>query len=380
MDFTWTQKQKDRRAAIVDFARSELNADILERDAKQEFSFDNWRKCAEMGLMGFPVREEYGGQGMDILTTVYLLEGLGYGCVDNGLIFSINAHIWACEIPVQTFGSDEQKNQFLPAMVRGEKIGVHAVSEPTAGSDALALQSTARREGDEYVLNGHKCYITSAPVGDLFIIVASVDLTVGAKGLTAFLIEKGRPGLRTERNSKMGLRSAIMGEVFLEDCRIPAKNILGREGGGMAIFQHAMEWERAFIMSSAVGSMERLLENSTEHARTRSQFGQPIGKFQGVSHKLVEMKLRLETSRLLLYKTAWLKSQDKFIHMEAALTKYQISESYIANCMDALQIHGACGYITETGIERELRDALGSRMYSGSAEIQKNIVAQFMGL
>jgi alkylation response protein AidB-like acyl-CoA dehydrogenase len=381
MDLAFSAEQVQLKKQVVQFAQQSLTADLIELDKQETFNRDGWRKCGEFGVHGWVMPERYGGRGLDILTTIYALEGLGYGCKDNGLLFAINAHIWACETPLLTFGSDAQKEKYLPRLCSGEWIGGHAASEPEAGSDIYSLQTTAQREGDVYILNGHKTYVTNGPVADLLIVFATVDATLGKQGVTGFLVEKGTPGLTVKRTvSKMGVRTAMMGELILEDCEVPVENRLGKEGAGLAIFSHSMEWERGFILASAVGTMERLLEQSVRYAKRRKQFGQPIGKFQLVADKLVEMKIRLETAKAHLYKVGWLKQNNRMALMEAAMAKLTISEAWVQSCLDAIQIHGGYGYLTEAELERELRDALGSRLYSGTSEIQRLIIAQFMGL
>jgi alkylation response protein AidB-like acyl-CoA dehydrogenase len=256
------------------------------------------------------------------------------------------------------------------------------MTEPGSGSDAYGgLKTSAEKRGDHYVLNGTKTFITNAPVADLMVVFATVDPAKGAQGITAFLVERSAPGLSVIGPiAKMGLTTVPMGQVILENCPVPAAQRLGREGSGVAIFTHAMEWERAFILASAVGAMERLLETCIQYARRRQQFGQPIGKFQLVASRIVDMKLRLETARALLYKVAWLKAQDRSAFLEAALAKLYISESWVASCLDAMQVHGGYGYLTEFEVERELRDALGSKFYSGTSEIQRLIIARCLGL
>ncbi len=381
MDFSWSKTQIQLKKEVIRFAQQSLTSDLIELDREQRFNRADWHKCGEFGVHGWPIPADYGGKGLDILSTVYALQGLGYGCKDNGLIFAINAHIWACQIPLLTFGSEEQKKKYLPLLCRGEWIGGHAASEPEAGSDIYGLKTTAQKEGDRYILNGRKIYVTNGPVADLLIVFATVDPALGKRGLTAFLVEKERPGLIVERTvSKMGVRTTQMGELTLKDCQVPVQNRLGKEGAGLAIFSHSMEWERGFILASAVGTMERLLEQSVRYARRRKQFGQAIGKFQLVADKLVEMKMRLETAKAHLYKVAWLKKKGKMAIMEAAMAKLYISEAWVQSCLDVIQIHGGYGYLTEAEFERELRDALGSKLYSGTSEIQRMIIAQFMGV
>lgn len=364
----------------MEFALNQLSENIIELDRQEKFNRDGWQKCGDFGILGLPIPQEYGGSGADILTTIQALEGMGCGCKDNGLIFAINAHLWAVEIPILTFGTLVQKQKYLPTLCKGSAIAAHAISEPEAGSDIYSLKTTAVREGDNYILNGRKMFVTNAPVADLILVFATVEPLKGKKGITGFLVEKQFPGLIVKPLSKMGLRTAIMGEITLNDCQVPVENRLGPEGGGFAIFSHSMEWERGAILASAVGTMERLLKRCLDYAKTRQQFGQPIGKFQLISSKLVEMKMRLETSRALLYKFAELKQTGKPAHLEAAMAKLQISEAWVQSCLDAIQIHGGYGYLTEFELERELRDALGSRLYSGTSEIQQQAIAQFMGL
>uniref|UniRef100_A0A450U084 L-prolyl-[peptidyl carrier protein] dehydrogenase n=1 Tax=Candidatus Kentrum sp. FW TaxID=2126338 RepID=A0A450U084_9GAMM len=381
MDFSWSKEALQLKKETIEFAQKSLTGDVIDLDRREVFNYADWKKCAEFGIHGLRMPERYGGRGLDILSTMLALEGLGYGCKDNGLMFAMNAQMWACQEPLLTFGTEEQKEKYLPKLCRGEWVGGHAASEPAAGSDVYALEATARREGDVYILNGHKIYITNGPVSDLLIIFANVDKEMRKQGISAFMVEKDAKGLTMNGPiSKMGMRTTMMGELFIENCEVPVEDRLGKEGAGLAIFAHGMEWERGFILAYVVGVMERLLEQSTRFAKQRKQFGQPISKFQLVTEKLVAMKMRLEASKSALYKLAWLKQNNRSIFMEAAMTKLAISEAWVASCMDAAQIHGALGYLTEPEIERGLRDAIGSKVYSGTSEIQQLIIAQFMGL
>lgn len=381
MDFSWNDEQTALRKEITRFAQKELNDNLIERDRCEEFSWDGWKKCAKMGIQGLPVPEEYGGSGADILTTVAALEALGYGCRDNGLIFSINAHMWTTEIPLMAFGTEAQKKKYLPKLVSGEWVGLHAMTEPLSGSDAYSLRTQAERKGDRYILNGSKTFITNAPYADLFIIFANVDPSRGANGITAFLVEKGTPGLSVgQKLHKMGLRTSPMAEVFVQDCEVPVENILGKEGDGQSSFTTSMEWERTCILASHLGMMQRQLENAVKYARERQQFGQPIGKFAAISNKIADMEVRLETGRLALYKAAWLKSQGRHPLKEVSMAKLYVSEAAIQNCLDAIQIHGGYGYMTEYEVERELRDAISGKIYSGTSEIQRVIIAGLHGL
>ena len=381
MDFSWSEEQQAYKKAVIDFAQGELAEGVAERDSQSDFSRAWWKKCAEFGIQGLPMPEEFGGANADILTTMLTMEGLGYGCPDGGLVFSLNAQLWSVQTPILHFGSPEQQQRFLPGLSQGDLIGAHAMSEPDSGSDAYALRTTARREGEGYVLNGSKTFVTNAPVADVTLVFANANPERGMWGISAFLVEKGTPGFRVGAPiSKMGLRTSPMAEVFLQDCFLPAENRLGPEGVGAKIFDHSMEWERACILACQIGAMERQLERTIAYARERKQFGQAIGKFQSVANRIVDMKVRLETARLILYKVAWLKKEGRQAKLEAALAKLYLGEAYVQSSLDAIRVHGGYGYMTEFEIERGLRDAVGGTLYSGTSDIQRNIIARLMGL
>lgn len=381
MDFSWTEEQAAFRKEVIRFAKQELNDDIVRRDREEEFQREFWQKCADFGIQGLPAPREYGGGGADTLTTVCALEGLGYGCKDNGFLFSLNAHMWTSVVPLMTFGTDEQKQKYLPKLINGEWIGLHCMTEPMSGSDAYSLRTRAERKGNCYVLNGSKTFITNTIHGDLFLVFANVDPSKGAAGVTAFLVEKGTPGLVIGKKlHKMGLRTSPMSEVGLLDCEVPAENILGVPGGGPAIFNHSMEWERTCILASHLGMMQRLIETCVKYGHERRQFGNPIGKYSAIANKVADMEVRLETSRLLLYKAAWLKSQGRHALKEVSMAKLYVSEATVQTALDAVQIHGGYGYMTEYEMERDVRDAISGKIYSGTSEIQRVIIAGFQGL
>jgi alkylation response protein AidB-like acyl-CoA dehydrogenase len=255
------------------------------------------------------------------------------------------------------------------------------MTEPGAGSDAFALSTTATGQEDDFVLNGSKIFITNAPIADVFVVFASTDRSKGWAGLSAFLVEVGTRGLSiSEPFDKMGLRTSPMGELNFDDCRVPGANMLGRPGTGMAIFDYSIDWERSFILASAVGTMQRELEQCITHAKTRRQFGAHIGSFQAVSHRIVDMKVRLDAARMLIYQMAWLKSEGRPAKLESSIVKLYLAESWVQSSLDQIQIHGAYGYMTEAGLERDLRDAVAGRIYSGTSEIQKNLIAHHLGL
>lgn len=381
MDFSLSEEQEALRAAVVEFATSSLGGDLLEREREGRFSHGDWQKAAGFGLLGLPVSQEYGGAGADVLTTMVALEALGYGCADNGLIFSLNAQMWAVQTPIARFGDDDQKRRYLPELCKGSIVGAHAMSEPGSGSDAFALATTARETADGYVLTGSKTFVTNAPEADIFLVFATTDRDRGFASLCAFVVDRDTPGLSVGGElSKMGLRTSPMSELFLDECEVPRETMLGKPGAGMSIFNNAMRLERSCILASSVGTMQRQLDRCVAYAKEREQYGRSIGSFQAVSHKIVDMQLRVETARLLLYHVGWLFGQGKSPTLEAALAKLHLSESFLHSSLDALQIHGGYGYMSEYELERDVRDAVGSRIYSGTSEIQRDIVARALGL
>jgi alkylation response protein AidB-like acyl-CoA dehydrogenase len=381
MDFSPTARHAALREAIVKMAQAELGRDLVGGGRAGRFDAAGWKHCAKAGLQGLTLPEQYGGRGADALDAAIAFEALGYGSRDNGLNFAIGAHLFGCAMPIAVFGSDEQKQRFLPGLASGEKIAALAMTEADAGSDAYSLRASAARRGKGYVLNGRKIFVTNAPLADLVVVLATVDAAKKAHGVSAFVVEKGTAGLKCGTAvEKMGLRTAQMGAVDLEDCVVGEENRLGREGSGLAFFQHAMEWERGLILAPALGAMQRTLEACRVRARSRQQFGKPIGAFQHVATKLVDMQLGLESARLLLYKAAALKAHGKSAAMEAAMAKLAASEAWVRAAQDAIQIHGGEGYLTATEVERELRDALAGKLYSGTSEIQRDVIAHWMGV
>ena len=382
MDFDWSEEQTRRFEETVAFARDELdNERVAENDRDARFPRDDWDRCARHGLLGLGVPEEYGGQGLDLLTSMLVMEGFGYGCADNGLAFALNTQLWTVEAPIVEFGTDEQKARFLPDLASGANIGAHALSEPESGSDAFSLRMTAEKVEGGYRLTGVKHLISLGPIADVALVFASTNPDAGRWGISAFLVERGADGFScSPPTDKMGLRTVPMGDLTLDGCFVPESQRLGPEGAGVSISTHSLELERCCILASQLGAMRRQLEVAVERARTREQFGQPIGSFQSVSNRIADMRLRLETAQLLLYKVAWLKQQGRPAMLEAALLKLHLSESFVASGLDAIRIHGGEGYVSEHGVERDLRDAIGGVLYAGTSDIQRNIVAAMLGL
>jgi alkylation response protein AidB-like acyl-CoA dehydrogenase len=379
MDFGWTEEQLAYRESVAAFAARELAG--AGGGEESGFPREAWRRCAAFGLPGLPVPPEYGGSGADAGTIALALEALGYGCTDSGLIFSLNAQLWAFTVPLVRFGSEEQRRRYLPALCDGSLVAAQAMTEPGAGSDAFGLATVAEARGDGYVLTGSKTFVTNGPVADVFLVYATTNPAASLAGLCAFLVERGRPGLSVGPPlPKLGLRSSPMCELALQACEVPAASRLGQEGAGMAVFNLAMQWERGLILASAVGTMQRQLERCVAYARERRQFGTPIGKFQAVSHPIAEMKVRLETSRLVVHRLAWLLDQGKATPLDAALAKLHVSESFLASSLDALQLHGGYGYVGGSELEADVRDAIGTRIHSGTSEMQRNVIAGLLGL
>jgi len=376
-----TPEQAEFFRSVVEFART-LPRDTIDRDRAAAFSRDVWDRCGRFGIQGLPGPEEYGGGGAGAVTTMLGLEALGYGCHDNGLVFSINAHMWTSVIPVSEFGTGEQKARWLPGLASGELIGCHTITEPEAGSDAFAMRATGQPVDGGFRLNGRKAFITNAPVADLFIVFVRTEPdAIGPYGLTAFLVEKGTPGCLVEKDAdKMGLRTSPMADVVLEDCFVAESAILGGRGHGGEIFQTSMRWERACIMASHAGLMRRTMEACVAYARQRRQFGKPIAKFESVSDKIANMKIAVEASRALVLRVGWLMDNGHDTTMEAAVAKAFVSEASVRTHLDAVQIHGGYGYMTEFEVERALRDAVGGTIYSGTSEIQRRVIARGLGL
>lgn len=381
MDFSLTPEQMDLRDRTVRFART-LGTKAAEHDRDETFDADGWQACARFGVQGWPVPAEYGGSGHDPLTTMIGCEALGYGCADNGLVFAVDNHLWACVIYLLKHGTPDQKSRYLPGLADGSLVGAHALTEPDNGSDVLSLTTVAERRGDDYVLNGTKIFISNGPCADLYVVFARTGEREPAQhALSAFLVPRTAPGLRVRRAiGKAGLRGTPMGELVFDECAVPAADLLGGEGRGYHVFTSTIEWERGFMAASQIGRLRRILETCVDYAGRRTQFDRPIGSFQAVSHRLADMRMNLELARLLLYKVGWLKRQGRLALLESAMLKLFTSEGLLDGALDALRVHGARGYVTDLPIERELRDALGGVVYGGTSDIQRNTIASLIGV
>lgn len=381
MNFDPTSEQSEFQRRLAEFAVTELTDDIAARDLESRFSEELWSKCAEFGILGMNLPSQYGGKDeVDILTAVIGMEGLGFGCRDRGLLLALNVQLWSVQLPILRLGTEQQKSDILPKLGSGIWKAAHAMTEPDAGSDAYGISTTAKPTDNGYVLNGRKCMVTLGPLADIIMVTATTDPDKGKWGLSTFLVERTFHGLNIgDADSKMGLRTVPFSEVYFDNCFVPDSHRLGTSGD-IAALQALLEVERCCILATHIGAMDFQLRQAIKYVRSRRQFRQSIGKFQSISNRIADMKVRLETSRLLLYHTAWLKSQGRSAVSEAAMLKLYLSESFVDSSMDAMRIHGGRGYMTEWGVERDLRDAMGGVFYAGTSDIQRNIIAGMMGV
>jgi L-prolyl-PCP dehydrogenase len=373
--------QSERTDAVLRFARERLSPGARQREAAGTFDRRLWDECAQFGLAGLPIPENFGGGGLDALDTMLVIEALGKGCEDGGLIFSLCAHMFASAVPIWRSGATHIHARYLEPIATGKLICANGTTEPEAGSDVHAMKASARRDGEDYVIDGTKCFITNAPVADVFLIYAKTDPSAGFMGISAFMVPRETRGLRVvPEHSKSGLKTSPWGTVYLEECRVPAESRIGPEGAGAALFGESMIWERCCLFAYYVGAMDRTLAKAIEHARTRKQFGRRIGSNQSIQNRIVDMKLRLETSRLLLYRTGELHRQGKRCDDAVAMCKLWISEAAVQSGLDAVQIFGGTGVVSDTGVDALLRDAIPAQIFSGTSEMQRMIIARNLGL
>lgn len=381
MDFAWTEEQTSQYQSVVTFAESELADSPAANDSSLEFSRSAWKRCAEFGILGWAIPEALGGSGYPITTTALMMEALGYGCRDNGLSFALGTQMWGLQRALLQFGSEKTIESYLPSMLSGDVLGSFAINEEVSGSDALSLETTATEVDDGFVLTGEKVLVTLAPVADFALVFAVTDKSAGRWGVSAFIVNADSAGYTAqERESMMGLRSVPFGALTLNECWVPREALLGKVGTGATIFSFVQSWERSLLLAPQIGSMQRQLEACVQFVKTRRRGGKPIGKYQAVSHRIADMMIRLETSRLLLYRTAWLFEQGKPNMLEAAITKTYLSEAFVESSREAILSFGGDGYTTDTGVERDLRDAIGGTIYGGTVDVQRNIIAGLLGL
>jgi alkylation response protein AidB-like acyl-CoA dehydrogenase len=378
MDFSFTKEQRLLNDAMEEFARGVIAPGVDEREEKGEFSYEIWGKLSEIGLTGLCIPEEYGGGGADAVSSLIAMQALARGGNDASLGNSLSAHLFLCAMPIAELGTEEQKRKYLPRMASGEWIGGLGLTEPEAGSDAAALQTWAKKEGDDYILNGSKTFISNAPIADILVVVASTDLSKKADALNLFIVEKTFQGYSAGPPLKKHcLHSSPTGEVFFDDCRVPVKNMLGKENEGFRAMLTSLGWER-IALASLVGLMEADLKLCLDYAKKRKQFDQPIGKFQQVQAMLAEMRMDLEAARWLTFHLAWEKDQNKNIGLDAAITKTFVTEAGLRNSLKAVQIFGGYGTMREYPIGRNLWNWKTATIGGGTSQIQRNIIGRML--
>jgi L-prolyl-PCP dehydrogenase len=375
LDFGWTKEERDIYDRV--YSRTKL----WSAPDPGFFTPQEWKLCAELGLLGLSVPQRYGGEGYGFLATARAAEAFGRGAPDMGLVFSAMAHLFACAMPIVEHGNEELRAETLPRLSSGEWVGANAITEEGAGSAVSQLATRAERAADSYVLTGEKSFVSNGPAADVFVIYATSQPKLGHLGVSAFVVDRGTPGLMvSEPFGKLGLERCPAGTLRLDRCVVPASRRLGREGQGAAIFQAAMRWERTCLFAAYLGRIERLVELCAEHARTRIQFGRPIGANQAISHRLARMRVRLEGARLLLWQACWRLAQDEPASADVAMAKLAVSEAATESALDAVRIFGGEGIRSDGGIERELRDAVPSLVFSGTSEMQLELIARELGL
>ncbi|MBA2882984.1 alkylation response protein AidB-like acyl-CoA dehydrogenase [Desulfosalsimonas propionicica] len=378
MDFRLSREQEMFRKSVEEFARKEILPDVNERAAKTGFSAEIWKKIADYGLTGLSIPEAYGGDGADATTTVTAMTALTRASGDIGLSVVWGSHMLLTAMPIADLGTKEQKEKYLPRMAKGEWIGGFALTESDAGSDATGLQTTAENKGDFYLVNGSKTFISNAPIADVFVVFASTDISNRAGGISLFIVEKDTPGLQIGKPlEKYGNHDSPTGELFFDNCRVPSKNLLGQENGGFEAMLFSLGWER-LAFAPYIGIMEFDLKMSIEYAKTRKQFGRPIGKFQLVQAMLAEMKMDIEASRLLVYQLAWKKDKGEDISMDAAIAKTFITEAAYRVADKAVQIHGGNGCMVEYPVGRSLWGAKMGTIGGGTSQMQRTIISRFL--
>lgn len=374
MDFAFSEDIESLRKGVRDFVQNEVEKvamDIEENDEIPGYIVD---MSKELGLFGLSIPEEYGGLGLSMVGKCAIYEELGK--THNGFTTLIGAHTGIGSVGIVELGTEEQKRKYLPKMARGEWIGAFALTEPSAGSNAANLKTTAVKKGDKYILNGSKHYITNAVCGHVFTVMAVTDPSKGAKGITSFIVEKDFPGFKLGKvERKMGLRGSHSAELFFEDCEVPAENVLGEEGQGYVNALKILANGRTGLAARNLGSCHKLFEMSLDYAMQRIQFGKPIFEQQIIQHMLADMAMEIELLRSMVYRVAWMTDQGMRVVKEAAMAKLYGSEVYNRVADLAVQIHGGIGYMKDYPIERFYRDARITKIYEGTSQIQKNIIA-----
>ena len=374
MNFTLTKEQELVRQMVRDFAVNEVKPIAAEIDVTERFPMENVKKMGELGMMGIPFPTEFGGAGGDVLSYILAVEELSKVCATTGVILS--AHTSLCASLINENGTPEQKEKYLRDLCTGNKIGAFGLTEPGAGTDAAGQQTTAVLDGDNYILNGSKIFITNGGVADTFIVFAMTDKSKGTKGISAFIVEKGFPGFSIgKKEDKLGIRASSTTELIFENCVVPKENLIGREGKGFGIAMKTLDGGRIGIAAQALGIAEGALDEAIKYMKERKQFGRPIAAFQGLQWMVAEMSTKIEAARFLVYKAAWLKDNKQPYSIDAARAKLYATEVAMDVTTKAVQLFGGYGYTKEYPVERMMRDAKITEIYEGTSEVQKMVIS-----
>lgn len=379
MDFTLSKEHEMAKKLFSDFAENEVKPLAIETDETEQFPQETVSKMQKIGFMGIPIPKEYGGQGCDPLTYVMCVEELSKVCATTGVI--VSAHTSLCCDPILTYGTEEQKQKYLKPLASGEMLGAFALTEPGAGTDAQGAQTKAVLDGDEWVLNGSKCFITNGKVADIYIVIAVTDIVEDKRGrkkklFSSFIVPKTAPGFEFgTKEKKMGIRGSSTYELIFQDCRIPKENILGPQGKGFGIAMHTLDGGRIGIAAQALGIAEGALDRAVEYVKERKQFGRSISAFQNTQFQLANMATKVEAAKMLVYKAAMAKANQKVYSVEAAKAKLYAAEVAMDVTTKAVQLLGGYGYIREYEVERMMRDAKITEIYEGTSEVQRMVIS-----
>ena len=374
MNFGLTREQELVRQMVREFAVNEVKPIAAEIDETERFPMENVKKMAEFGMLGIPFPKEFGGAGGDVLSYIITVEELSKVCGTTGVI--VSAHTSLCASLIYENGTPAQKEKYLVPLAKGEKIGAFGLTEPGAGTDAAGQQTTAVLDGDNYILNGSKIFITNGGVADTFIVFAMTDKSQGTRGISAFIVEKDFPGFSIgKKEEKLGIRASSTTELIFENCIVPKENLIGKEGKGFSIAMKTLDGGRIGIAAQALGIAEGAYEESVKYMKERKQFGRSLSAFQGLQWMIAEMETKIEAAKLLVYKAAWLKQNKLPYSVDAAKAKLFAAEVAMDVTTKAVQLHGGYGYTKEYPVERMMRDAKITEIYEGTSEVQKMVIA-----
>ena len=375
MRFELTEEQSMVRDMVRRFVEEEIKPKAAEMDKECQIFPEIYQKLAELGLFGVYIPEEYGGAGMDVVSYAIVIEELSRGCASTGIL--VSAHTSLVVDPIYKHGTEEQKKKFLVPLASGEKVGAHAMTEPGAGTDVASISTTARKEGDKYIINGTKHFITNGKEAGIYVVFAKTDKEARHKGISAFIVEKDTPGFSIGKlEHKLGIRASSTAELIFENCEVPAENLLGKEGQGFYIAMECYDGGRVGVAAQAIGIAQAAFEEALAFAQERSQFGQPIANFQAIQFKLADMATAIEAARLLNLKAAWLEQEGKLFYHHSAMSKLMASDVAMRVTREAIQIMGGYGFTQDYPVERYYSDAKITEIYEGTSEAQRLTIAR----